>query len=76
MFDERVSLVAGEKMMIENTLVPCVCAWRGRGKTGSDFNVCVFQVRRDHQPVSVEDSTAWRASYTPQIWKPEVCVFV
>ncbi|KAK5867475.1 hypothetical protein PBY51_011964 [Eleginops maclovinus] len=29
------------------------------------------RVRKDHQPDSVEDSTAWRASYILQTWKPE-----
>ncbi|KAM9352377.1 beta-1,4-N-acetylgalactosaminyltransferase 3 [Symphorus nematophorus] len=29
------------------------------------------RVRRDHQPDSLEDSAAWRSSYTPQTWKPE-----
>lgn len=36
--------------------------------------VCVFQVRRGQLLNSVEDSTAWRFTYTPQTWKPEVCV--
>ncbi|XP_033490732.1 beta-1,4-N-acetylgalactosaminyltransferase 3 [Epinephelus lanceolatus] len=29
------------------------------------------RVRRDQQPHSMEDSAAWRTSYTPQTWKPE-----
>ncbi|MEQ2217517.1 hypothetical protein XENOCAPTIV_013009 [Xenoophorus captivus] len=34
------------------------------------------KVRRDGWPDWVEDSTAWMSSFTPQTWKPEVCVFV
>lgn len=38
--------------------------------------VCVFQVSRGHPLDSAEDSAAWRFSYTPQTWKPEVCLCV
>lgn len=36
--------------------------------------LCVFQVRRGQPLNSVEDSAAWRFTYTPQTWKPEVCM--
>ncbi|XP_033941919.1 beta-1,4-N-acetylgalactosaminyltransferase 3 [Pseudochaenichthys georgianus] len=56
-------MVAAKAWSSDTSMNPDSSSWRR-----SMFDE---RVRRDHQPVSVEDSTAWRASYTPQIWKPE-----
>lgn len=84
MFDERVRALHGKRSsrrkygdarkrvfaqpgrkQAEVSHCACACVW------------CVFfQARRDQQQESGEDLFAWRASFTPQTWKSEVCVCV
>lgn len=76
MFDERVRMLHGKisgNRKYGGTRV-CVVVQVGAEKTM--IRLCVFQVRRDNQPNPVEDSVAWRSSFTPQTWKAEVCLCV
>ncbi|XP_060891275.1 beta-1,4-N-acetylgalactosaminyltransferase 3 isoform X1 [Labrus mixtus] len=39
---------------------------------GGSWGGAMFdRARKDNQPVSTEDSAAWRSSFNPQTWKPE-----
>lgn len=53
----------------------CVCAnWGGGNQAKAKPCLMCVQGKGNDQPDAVEDSAAWVSSYTPQTWKPEVCM--